>query len=151
MSEPPQWRRIQTRHAKLDIVEVAEALPGTGEIMRSVGHCFAMSWHAVQGGNWDLGAYYLRRIRSLLRGLIVTRPKYAAQLAEFDAHFLEPLYASVLERHLRKYEARFAEASDQANRYHVDTGHPYIRWSVPPDPPDQGLDLSSDGRAGGRT
>ena len=150
MSETPQSRRIQTRHAELDIVEVAEALPGTGEIMRSVGHCFAMSWHAVQGGNWDLSAYYLRRTRGLLRGLVVTRPKYAAQLTEFDARFLEPLYASVLERHLRQYEARFAEASDQANRYHVDTGHPYIRWSVPPDPPDQGLDLSSDGRAGGR-
>jgi hypothetical protein len=145
MSESPESRRIRTRHAELSIVEVAEALPGTGEIMRSVGHCFAMSWHAAQGGNWDLGAYYLRRTRSLLRGLILTRPKYAAQLAQFDARFLEPLYAAVLEGELQPYQARFAEAADEANRYHVDTGHPYIRWSVPADPPDQGLDLSSGG------
>jgi hypothetical protein len=148
MSESTESRPVRTRHAELSIEEVAEALPGTGEIMRSVGHCFAMSWHAAQGGNWDLGAYYLRRTRSLLRGLAVTRPKYAAQLAEFDARFMAPLYEAVLERRLRQYEARFAEAADQANRYHVDTGHPYIRWSVPPDPPDQGLDLSSNGRAG---
>jgi hypothetical protein len=75
----------------------------------------------------------------------VTRPKYAAQLAQFDARFLDPLYAAVLERQLEPFAARFAEAADEANRYHVDTGHPYIRWSVPADPPDQGLDLSSGG------
>ena len=63
--------RIRTSHAEMSFEQVAEALPGTGEVMRSVSACFAMSWHAAKGGNWDLGAYYLRRTRSLLRGLVV--------------------------------------------------------------------------------
>jgi hypothetical protein len=138
--------RIRTRHAEMSFVQVAEALPGTGEVMRSVSGCFAMSWHAAKGGNWDLGAYYLRRTRSLLRSLAVTRPKYAAQLAEFDAQHLEGIYASMVERRADQFDARFAAATGQANRYHVDTGHPYIQWHVPDQPPEQGLDLSADGQ-----
>jgi hypothetical protein len=138
--------RIRTRHAEMTLTQVAEALPGTGEVMRSVSGCFAMSCHAAKGGNWDLGAYYLRRTRSLLRGLAVTRPKYAAQLAEFDARHLEPIYASILERRVDQLDARVADATRQANRYHVDTGHPYIQWQLPKEPPEQGLDLSAAGQ-----
>ena len=75
----------------------------------------------------------------------MTRPKYASQIAEYDVHFLEPLYQAVLAGDRRVFEARFERAVAQANVYHVDTGHPYIRWSVPAEPPDRGLDLSAGG------
>jgi hypothetical protein len=139
MAEAP---RIRTKHGELSLEEVAAVLPGTGEIMRSVSHCFAMSWHASTGGNWNLANYYLRRTRSVLRGLSVTRPKYGDQLAEFDSDFLEPLYQALLTRDLALCEERFAAAIDQANVYHVVTGHPYIHWDVPDQAPEPGLDLS---------
>jgi hypothetical protein len=134
--------RIRTKHGELSLEDVAAVLPGTGEVMRSVSHCFAMSWHAGRGGNWDLALYYLRRTRSLLRGLAVTRPMYRDQIAEFDAGFLEPLYQAQLGRNLPLCEERFAATVDQANLYHVDTGHDYIVWRIPDHPPDPGLDLS---------
>jgi hypothetical protein len=141
----PERLTIHTKHAELSLEDVAAALPGTGDVMRSVSHCFAMCWHAAAGGNRDLAAYFLRRTRNLLRGLVVTRPKYAAQVADYDVHFLEPLYQAVLAGDRRVFEARFERAVAQANVYHVDTGHPYIRWSVPAEPPDRGLDLSAGG------
>jgi hypothetical protein len=140
MAETP---RIRTKHGELSLEDVAAVLPGTGEVMRSVSHCFAMSWHAGEGGNWDLALYYLRRTRSLLRGLAVTRPKYGEQIAEFDAAFLESLYRAQLERDVSACEERFRAAVDQANVYHVDTGHDYINWRIPDQPPERGLDLSS--------
>jgi hypothetical protein len=139
MAEAP---RIRTKHGELSLEDVAAVLPGTGEVMRSVSHCFAMSWHASRGGNWDLALYYLRRTRSMLRGLAVTRPKYRGQLSEFETDFLEPLYQVLLERDLPLSEELFASAGDQANLYHVDTGHAYIRWDLPERPPEPGLDLS---------
>ena len=33
-------------------------------------------------------------------------------------------------------------AVDQANAYHVETGHPYLRWSRPAEPPDRSVDLT---------
>jgi len=133
---------IHSRHGDLRPEQVADALPGTGEVMRSVGHCHAMAWHAAHGGNWDLAAYFLRRVRSLLRGLAVTRPKYAAQLADFDRDHLERAYQAVIARDLARFEAAYAASVERANDYHVETGHPYIRWSAPDAPPDAGLDLT---------
>src|ERR671934_2384961 len=137
----PESPRIRTKHGELSLEDVAAVLPGTGEMMRSVAHCFAMSWHATRGGNWELALYYLRRTRSALRGLAVTRPKYREQIAEFDAQHLEPLYQAELGRDLALCQERFAAAVDQANLYHVDTGHAYISWTIPDQPPEPGLDL----------
>jgi hypothetical protein len=142
MAEAP---RIKTKHGDLSLEELAAVLPGTGEVMRSVSHCFTMSWHAARGGNWELAGYYLRRTRSLLRGLSVTRPKYRDQIAEFDTRFLEPVYQALLERSLHDCEERFTAATEQANHYHVVTGHEYIRWTLPHEPTEQGLDLSGGG------
>ena len=133
---------IHSRHGDLTPEQLADALPGTGEVMRSVGHCHAMAWHAARGGNWELAAYFLRRVRSLLRGLAVTRPKYASQIAEFDRDHLERAYQALISRDITQFEAAYSRTVDRANDYHVDTGHPYIRWSPPPEPPERGLDLT---------
>jgi len=85
----------------------------------------------------DLRAAY----RSLLRGLALTRPKYAEQIRELDARYLEATYQALIGRDLWTFDARYEEATDQANVYHVDTGHPYIRWVRPEEPPDRALDL----------
>ena len=136
--------RIRTRHGELTLEDVASVLPGTGELMRSVSHCFTMSWHAATGGNWELAMYYLRRTRGVLRGLAVTRPKYREQVSEFDSEFMEPLYQALVARALPVARERFDAAVEQANRYHVTTGHEYIRWKMPAEPPEPGLDLSRD-------
>jgi hypothetical protein len=141
--------RVRTRHAELALEEIAAALPGTGEIMASVSSCYAMCWHAAGGGNWDLAAYYLRRTRSLLRGLAVTRPKYADQLRAYDEGVLERLYEATVARDRARFEGLYRAATDEANAYHAETGHPYIRWARPADPPERGLDLT-DGTAAGR-
>ena len=118
------------------------ALPGTGEIMASVGRCFGGCWHAAQAGNYDLAAYFVRRTRGLLRGLVVVRPKYTEQVAEFDRDHLEGLYQALMSKDLPAFEKAYERTVERANFYHVDTGHPYIRWRTPDEPPDGGLDLA---------
>ena len=134
---------VRTKHAQLSLEDIATALPGTGEVMAAVGHAFGMVGHAAHGGNLDLAAYYTRRTRSLLRGLAVTRPKYADQIGEFDRDHLEPVYQALLSEDLWAFDAAYEKAIDQANVYHVETGYPYIRWARPAQPPDPGLDLGT--------
>ena len=136
-----QLPKVRTKDAELSLEEIGSLLPGTGEIMASVSTCFAMCWHAAAAGNWDLSAYYLRRVRSLLRSLSVTRPKYADRLRDYDAR-LEHLYQALLEHDRVAFDLLYDEAVDQANNNHVETGHPYIRWRRPPEPPEKGLDLT---------
>lgn len=121
--------------------DLAQLLPGTGEIMASVGRCFGESWHAAQAGNYDLAAYFVRRTRSLLRKLLAVRPKYTDQVTEFDREHLEAVYQALMAKDLSAFTAAYDRAVDRANFYHVDTGHPYIVWRAPDEPPDPGLDL----------
>lgn len=136
-----QMPKVRTKDAELSLEEIGSLLPGTGEIMASVSTCFAMCWHAAAVESWDLSAYYLRRVRSLLRGLSLTRPKYADRLREFDGH-LEQLYEALLEHDRVAFDRHYDLAVEHANTNHVETGHPYIRWRRPPEPPEKGLDLT---------
>jgi hypothetical protein len=124
--------------------ELLGALPGTGEIMASVGRCFGSCWHAARAGNWELAAYFVRRTRGLLRRLVIVSPKYAGQVAEFDRDHLEAVYQALMTHDLHAFEQAYERAVERANFYHVDTGHPYIRWRAPAEPPDTGLDFTGD-------
>lgn len=137
MSDEP---RVRTRHTELTLEEIAEALPGTGELMASVGRSYGACWHAAHGGNWDLAAYFLRRVRGAQRTLATVRPKYRDQLAEFDADALTPLMNAIDAHDLREFDRAYDHAVDRANDYHVLNGKSYIRWKRPDRAPDD-LDL----------
>jgi len=132
---------VHSTHADLTLEQIADSLPGTGEVMASISHCFGTAWHAGRAGRWDLAAYYTRRVRGLMRTLAVRRPKYAAQLDEFLGDSLEPLLRAMVERDELEFRRRFAECVEMANRFHVDTGHAYIEWSPPESSPEPGVGL----------
>ena len=136
--------RIRTRHAELSLEEIADALPGTGEVMSAVGRCYGACWHAAHGGNWDLAAYFLRRVRSLQRGLAVTRPKYGHQLAAFDREALGPLFSALASRDLAAFDHAYDFGVERANHYHVEAGKSYVRYKRPERAPDD-LELGPQG------
>jgi hypothetical protein len=130
-------RRIRTRHAELSLEEIADALPGTGELMASVGRSYGACWHAAHGGNWDLAAYLLRRVRGVQRTLAIVRPKYRDQLAEFDGECIAPLMATIEARDLVAFDRAYETGVARANEYHVRNGKSYIKWKRPERPPDE--------------
>lgn len=137
--------RIPTRHGEVTLPEIASLLPGAGDLMAVVSRNYGNLWHAAAGGNWELASFYFRRTRALLRNLSITRPKYAAQLAEYERDQLEPVGRALLAKDRAAFEAAYQGSVDRANELHVVTGYPYIRWSRPDHPPDPGLDLGPGG------
>jgi hypothetical protein len=134
-------RKVKTKHGELALEEIAALLPGAGDVMVVVSRNYGNLWHAARGGNWDLASFYFRRTRTLLRNLSVTRPKYAAQLAEYEREHLDPVGEALAGRDLGRFEKLYDASVTRANELHVVTGYPYIRWSRPEEPPDAGLDL----------
>ena len=125
---------------ELTLAEIAELLPGTGEIMASVGECWWKCAYAARGGNWPLAAYFVRRVRSLQRKLAVVRPKYSGDLAAFEEQHLAPALAACDSGDQAAFDRAFAAATDRANELHVQWAKPYIRWTLPDEPP-RDLDL----------
>ncbi len=122
-------------HGELTLAEIAELLPGTGEIMASVGECWWKCAYAARGGNWELAAYFVRRVRGLQRKLAVVRPKYSGDLAAFEEQHIAPALAACDARDQRAFDRAFAAATDKANELHVKWAKPYIRWTLPDEPP----------------
>jgi hypothetical protein len=133
--------KIRTPHGELSLEELAEALPGTGDLMALVGECWWKCAHAARGGNWDLAAYFARRVRGLQRRLALVRPKYAGDLARFEAELIEPVLAAAASRDRPAFDAAFTRATDEANALHAKWGKSYIRWVLPEEPP-RDLDLT---------
>ena len=134
--------RIRTKHAELTLEEIAGALPGTGDVMAEVSHCFGTCWHAARRERFQLAAYYARRTRSLLGRLALLRPQHAERLRRFDVECLEPVIQALLAGDGNAFEAAFKACVELANLFHVETGHPYIVWEAPPRSPEDGLGLN---------
>ena len=127
---------------ELTLAEIAELLPGTGEIMASVGECWWKCAYAARGGNWPLAAYFVRRVRGLQRKLAVVRPKYSGDLAAFEQQHIAPALAACDAKDRHAFDRAFAAATDKANELHVKWAKPYIRWTLPDEPP-KDLEMSS--------
>jgi hypothetical protein len=119
---------------------IAAGLPGTADLMVLVGNSWWRCAYAARGGNWPLAAFYARRVRSLQRRLGVIRPKYRERLAAYEAAMLGPVFTAIEAQDAASFERSFAAATDDANKQHVETGYPYIRWILPDEPP-KDLDL----------
>jgi len=135
-------KAASSERAELTMEEIAELLPGTGEIMASVGQCWWKCAYAARGGNWPLAAYFVRRVRSLQRKLAVVRPKYSGDLAAFEEQHIAPALAACDAEDQRAFDRAFAAATDKANELHVKWAKPYIRWTLPDEPP-KDLEMSS--------
>lgn len=128
-------KRIKTSHGDLTLEEIAELLPGTSELMQSVGIAWWKCAYAARGGNWELSAYFARRVRSLQAKLAIVRPKYAGDLARFETEHLAPVLAACASQDRAGFDRAFDAAVAAANDLHVQWGKAYIRWKLPAEPP----------------
>lgn len=114
---------------------IAAGLPGTADLMVLVGNAWWRCAYAARGGNWPLAAFYARRVRSVQRRLGIIRPTYRERLAAYEIERLGPVFKAIEARDAGVFERAFSAATDDANRQHVETGYPYIRWILPEEPP----------------
>lgn len=135
---------VGTEENELSLQEMSEALPDTSTIMQRVGHCWWHFIYAARGGNWELAAYYLKRVNKLGETLKVLRPKHRDLFARFQKTALPSVVAAVEARDIDALEAAYGSATDMANRMHQEAKYPYIRWALPDEPP-RGLDLGPTG------
>lgn len=135
----PYYRKVtedpQSKAPSLSLEQLAQLLPGTGEIMASVGNAWWKCAYAARGGNWELAAYFARRVRGLQRKLAQIRPKYAVDLAAFESEHLNPLLTALGAHDGPGFERGYARATDAANELHVKWAKPYVRWVLPGEAP----------------
>ena len=127
--------KAKTPHGEISIDELAQIQPGMSKLMQGVSTRFYYTYYAAKGGNWRLAAHELNGVRTAFRVAKVTRPKFAEDLAAFDAEYLMPIFKAIRDRDWSLFEDSYAKAVEGSDRYHDKTGHEYISIPLPPEPP----------------
>src|SRR5947207_9132508 len=132
MEARPYYRKVSDEppakaSPPLSLEQIAQLLPGTGEIMASVGNAWWKCAYAARGGNWELAAYFARRVRGLQRKLAQIRAKYAEDLAAFEPEHLGPPLVALGPHAGPLVQRLYEAATDKATELHVTWPKPYIR------------------------
>ncbi len=130
----------RTRHGELTVDEIAELQHGLSDLMDALGRRVWTMAYAARGGNWDLARYEWRESAKLLRQMAKTRPKYAADLAGFEAERFAPIGKALEAADLPAFEEALRAGIDASDAYHGKWAKPYLRFRLPARPPDL-LDL----------
>lgn len=125
----------KTPHGEVSIDQLAQIQPGMSKIMQEVSTRFYYTFYAAKGGNWRLAAHELNGVRTAFRVAKVTRPKFSGDLEAFDAEYLLPIFKAIRDKDWPGFEEVYLKAVEGSDKYHDKTGHEYIRFMLPPEPP----------------
>lgn len=126
---------VGTDENELTLREISEALPGTRVMMQRIAYSWWHFIYAARGGNWELASYYLRGINQFGEMLKMLRPRYRDLFSRFQRNALPAVAAAVEARDLDALEKAYATATDFANRMHAEAKHPFVRFTLPDEPP----------------
>ncbi len=135
-AQPLSQTTVPTKHnPNLTLAQIAEIQPGLGTIMIEFGHRFHTLYYAAKAKNWDLASYQLHELIEAQEVAETTRPKYQEALKSFEDEHLHRLQTVLQEQNSQKFESVYMETLNACNRCHKESGHPYIHYQLPKEPP----------------
>jgi len=127
---------VPTKHNKdLTLGQIAEIQPGLGTVMMEFGHRFHIAYYAAKAKNWDLAKYEIHELIEAQEIAETTRPKYAKRLKVFEHAYLDPLNNAIESKDWASFSQKYTQTVTGCNNCHTETGHPYIKYKLPKNPP----------------
>jgi hypothetical protein len=114
---------------------ISASMPDTSAVMEKVSYCWWHLIYAARGGNWGLARHYTARVRKLMDMVKVFSPQHAERADTFLQMSLPAVVAATNNEDLDRLEEAYDAATDVANHLHADSGHPFIKWTLPAEPP----------------
>ncbi len=121
--------------------------PGLGTVMQEYGYRYALAWYAAEAGNWGMAEYQLKEATEIQEVGEVTRPGKADLLKNFEQTSLEPVIDAVKAQDKAAFESSYEAAIEGCNACHQATGHPYVRYQMPPSVPADYFNLEAGAQA----
>jgi len=132
-----------TKHGKLTLDQIAEIQPGLGTVMIEYGTRYYRLYYAAKAGNWDLAKYQLKEATEIQEVGELTRPGKAPMLKSFESAYLDPLDKAIDAKDWSAFETAYNKGVEGCNGCHAATGHPYIKYVLPSNPPEMPETITS--------
>ncbi len=131
----PEELVINTSHGNITLAQIAEIQPGLGTVMMEYANRFWSMYFAAQSGNWDLAAYQMKEALEIQEVGETTRPARAPMLKAFESSFLDPLNNTINAKNFTAFQTTYNTTIGGCNGCHAANGFPYIKYTLPPSPP----------------
>ena len=129
-SQVNDWRKTGTDKQKLD--NVVKVIPGASNIMLQMGQRYNNLYWAAKQEKWEFAQYQIEEMESLVKTLIITRPKRAATAKTFQATAFK-LYPQAIEgKNKKKFFRAFEHMRNQCMICHSENDHAFIILSAKP-------------------
>ena len=109
--------------------------PGLGTVMIEYGRRFALAKHAVDAGDWGMAQYQINEQIEIQEVGETTRAGKAELLAGFEHAYLDPISEAIVAQDADAFNQAYEAAIGGCNGCHGMTGHPYVRYQMPPTSP----------------
>lgn len=128
-SAQEDWRK--TAPAEKKIQNLVEVMPGAATLMIEMGFRYQNLYWAAKQTKWEFAQYQAEEMESLLKMLMITRPKRAKTAGVFLKTGFKDVEAAIKARDLTRFEAGFEKMRQACMTCHQQNEHAFVTLPLP--------------------
>jgi len=123
------WRERASIEKKVD--KLVGLMPGAANLMIEMGFRYQNLYWAAKQGKWEFAQYQTEEMESLLKTLMITRPKRAKTADVFLKSGFKALEPAIKARDLARFEAGFEKMRQACMTCHQQNAHAFVTLPLP--------------------
>jgi hypothetical protein len=123
------WHERGSMEKKVE--NLVRVMPGASNLMIEMGFRYQNLYWAGKQGKWEFGEYQAEEMESLLKTLMITRPKRAKTADVFLKTGFKDVEAALKARDLRRFEAGFEKMRQACMTCHQQNEHAFVTLPLP--------------------
>jgi hypothetical protein len=128
-SAQEDWRK--TAPVEKKVANLVEVMPGAANLMIEMGFRYQNLYWAAKQGKWEFAHYQAEEIESLLKTLMITRPKRAKTADVFLKTGFAALEPALKARDAARFEAAFEKMRQACMTCHQQNEHAFVTLPLP--------------------
>ena len=162
ISKFPVHAQSDTQSAPMDaaaltaaVTQLKNSAPNQSHVMGDVAFMFSNVWFAGQKKNWPLANYYLSETEGRLRWMVRINPMpkgptgvvdIQAIFGPIDMNVLPMVRQAIQNKDSAQFSSAYKQMLAACYQCHVSTGRPFLRPTIPTDPPQSIINYDPDGK-----
>lgn len=124
------WRSKATLEEKVE--KVVKVIPSASDVMFQMGDRYKNLYWAAKQGKWAFAEYQVEEMQSLIKKLMITRPKRARTAGEFLEAGFSRFSGAFAQQDWPQFQKAFAHMRDECMICHAKNDHSFIALKKTP-------------------
>ena len=129
-SDHDDWRKSAGDDEKLE--KLIKVIPSTSDIMFQMGHRYKNLYWAGKQGKWEFAEYQIEEMQSLIKKLIITRPKREETARNFLNYAFDGYEDAIENQNWAGFQKAFDKMRQACERCHQQNKHGFIKRQKTP-------------------